>query len=119
MPTLAVNHPKRSDSLVENRILHQCQRTESRASTDWPAPTCAAPSKVVRKRGRRPSGTRNQKEFSVTPARPYWKGYLKLSLVSCPIAIYTGTSATERVSFRQINKKTGRRLRQQLVDEVT
>ena len=47
------------------------------------------------------------------------KGYLKLSLVSCPIALYTGTSATERVSFRQINKKTGNRLRQQLVDEVT
>jgi DNA end-binding protein Ku len=55
----------------------------------------------------------------MAPARPFWKGYLKLSLVSCPIALYTGTSATERVSFRQINKKTGRRLRQQLVDEVT
>src|SRR3984885_6318157 len=53
------------------------------------------------------------------PARAFWKGYLKLSLVSCPIALYTGTSATERVSFRQINKKTGNRLRQQLVDEVT
>jgi DNA end-binding protein Ku len=53
------------------------------------------------------------------PARPYWKGYLKLSLVSCPIALYTGTPTTERVSFRQINKKTGNRLRQQLVDEVT
>jgi DNA end-binding protein Ku len=52
-------------------------------------------------------------------ARPYWKGYLKLSLVSCPIALYTGTSSTERVSFRQINKKTGNRLRQQLVDEIT
>jgi len=55
----------------------------------------------------------------MAPARPYWKGYLKLSLVSCPIALYTGTSSTERVSFRQINKKTGHRLRQQLVDEVT
>jgi DNA end-binding protein Ku len=51
--------------------------------------------------------------------RPYWKGFLKLSLVSCPIALYTATSPTERVSFRQINKKTGNRLRQQLVDEVT
>src|SRR5271167_4867668 len=55
----------------------------------------------------------------MAPVRPYWKGYLKLSLVSCPIALYTGTSSTERVSFRQINKKTGNRLRQQLVDEVT
>jgi DNA end-binding protein Ku len=52
-------------------------------------------------------------------ARAYWKGYLKLSLVSCSIALYTGTSSSERVSFRQINKKTGNRLRQQLVDEIT
>jgi len=57
--------------------------------------------------------------MSVAPARPYLKGYLKLALVSCPIAVYPGTSSTERVSFRQINKKTGNRLRQQLVDEVT
>jgi DNA end-binding protein Ku len=55
----------------------------------------------------------------MAPARAFWKGYLKLSLVSCPIALYTGISSTERVSFRQINKKTGNRLRQQLVDEVT
>ena len=55
----------------------------------------------------------------MVPERPYWKGYLKLSLVSCPIALYTASSSTERVSFRQINKKTGNRLRQQLVDEVT
>src|SRR5271166_6719507 len=53
----------------------------------------------------------------MAPARPYWKGYLKLSLVSCPIALYTATSASERVAFRQINKKTGHRLRQQLIDE--
>jgi DNA end-binding protein Ku len=51
--------------------------------------------------------------------RPYWKGYLKLSLVSCPIALYTAATTTERVSFRQINKRTGNRLRQQLVDDVT
>jgi DNA end-binding protein Ku len=55
----------------------------------------------------------------MAPARAFWKGYLKLSLVSCPIALYTGTSATERVTFRQINKKTGNRLRQQLLDEGT
>ena len=53
------------------------------------------------------------------PARPYWKGYLKLALVSCPIALYSAASSSERVAFRQINKKTGNRLRQQLVDEVT
>jgi DNA end-binding protein Ku len=55
----------------------------------------------------------------VPPARPYWKGYLKLALVSCPVALYSAASSSERVAFRQINKKTGNRLRQQLVDEVT
>jgi DNA end-binding protein Ku len=51
--------------------------------------------------------------------RPYWKGYLKLSLVSCAIALSPATSSSERVSFRQINRKTGNRLRQQLVDDQT
>src|SRR6266550_944697 len=51
--------------------------------------------------------------------RPYWKGYLKLALVSCPIALHATCSTSERISFRQINKATGNRLRQQLVDEET
>ena len=49
----------------------------------------------------------------------YWKGYLKLSLVSSPIAVYAATSSSERVAFRQISEKTGNRLRQQLIDDVT
>src|ERR687888_295176 len=51
--------------------------------------------------------------------RAYWKGYLKLSLVSCPIALYPASSSSERVSFNRINKKTGNRLKQQNVDSVT
>jgi DNA end-binding protein Ku len=51
--------------------------------------------------------------------RAYWKGYLKLSLVSCPIALYPASSSSERVSFNRINKKTGNRLKQQLVDSET
>jgi DNA end-binding protein Ku len=51
--------------------------------------------------------------------RAYWKGYLKLSLVSCPIALYPATSGSERVSFNRINKKTGNRLKQQQVDAET
>ena len=53
------------------------------------------------------------------PPRPHWKGYLKLSLVSCPIALYPALSAAERLSFRQINRETGHRVRQQLVDSIT
>jgi DNA end-binding protein Ku len=51
--------------------------------------------------------------------RAYWKGYLKLSLVSCPIALYPATSSSERVSFNRISKKTGNRLKQQQVDAET
>jgi len=51
--------------------------------------------------------------------RAYWKGYLKLSLVSCPIALFPAASSAERVSFNRINKKTGNRLKQLLVDSDT
>ena len=51
--------------------------------------------------------------------RPNWKGYLKLSLVSCSIALYPATSERERVSFNQINKNTGNRIRYKKVDAET
>jgi len=51
--------------------------------------------------------------------RAYWKGYLKLSLVTCPIALYPASSQSEKTHFHQINRKTGHRLRQQMVDENT
>src|SRR5690242_6932496 len=51
--------------------------------------------------------------------RPYWKGYLKLSLVSCPVALYPASSRSERIALHQINKQTGHRLRQQMIDEIT
>src|SRR2546421_4835692 len=51
--------------------------------------------------------------------RAHWNGFLKLSLVSCPIALYPAVAKTERISFRQVNRQTGHRLRQQLVDAVT
>jgi DNA end-binding protein Ku len=49
--------------------------------------------------------------------RPNWKGYLKLSLVSCPVALYPATTTSERVSFRTLNRETGNRVRRQFVDE--
>jgi DNA end-binding protein Ku len=58
-------------------------------------------------------------EFPVPASRPYWKGYLKLSFVSCPIALYPAISAAERISFRQVNRRTGHRLKQKLFDSVT
>ena len=52
-------------------------------------------------------------------SRAYRKGYLKLSFVSCPVALYAATSANKRVSFRQLNRRTGHRLRHRLVDSIT
>jgi DNA end-binding protein Ku len=49
-------------------------------------------------------------------ARAYWKGYLKLSLVSCPIALFPATSEREKISFHQLNKETGNRIRYRKVD---
>ena len=43
--------------------------------------------------------------------RAYWKGYLKLSLVTCPVALYPASSQSEKTRFHQINRKTGNRLR--------
>jgi DNA end-binding protein Ku len=51
--------------------------------------------------------------------RAYWKGYLKLSLVSCPIALFPATSEREKISFHQVNKETGHRIRYKKVDAET
>ena len=52
-------------------------------------------------------------------ARAYWKGYLRLSLVSCPIQLLPATSEREKVRFHQLNKKTGNRIRYRKVDAET
>jgi len=57
-------------------------------------------------------------ELSVAP-RAYWKGYLKLSLVSCPVALFPATSDREKISFHQIHKQTGNRIRYKKVDADT
>jgi DNA end-binding protein Ku len=51
--------------------------------------------------------------------RPNWKGYLKLSLVSCSVALYSATTTSERVRFNILNRKTGNRVRNLVVDSET
>ncbi|ULK96727.1 Ku protein [Bradyrhizobium sp. I71] len=51
--------------------------------------------------------------------RANWKGFLRLSLVTCPVALYPATSDTEKVSFNQINRKTGHRIKYLKVDAET
>jgi len=51
--------------------------------------------------------------------RAYWKGFLRLSLVTCPIELFPATSQAEKTHFHQINTRTGHRLRQLMVDEET
>src|SRR6201993_3478036 len=51
--------------------------------------------------------------------RANWKGFLRLSLVTCPVALFPATSDTEKVSFNQINRKTGHRIKYSKVDADT
>lgn len=51
--------------------------------------------------------------------RAYWKGSLKLSLVSCPVVLYPASTSVEKTRFHMINKETGHRLKQQMVDAET
>ena len=51
--------------------------------------------------------------------RAYWKGYLRLSLVSCPIQFFPATSEREKIRFHQLNRETGNRIRYRKVDEET
>jgi DNA end-binding protein Ku len=53
------------------------------------------------------------------PPRPYWKGYLKLSLVTCAVSLTPATSAREKVRFHTINSETGHRVRSRYVDAET
>ena len=51
--------------------------------------------------------------------RANWKGYLRLSLVSCPVALYPATTESDKIRFNQINRDTGNRVRYRKVDEGT
>src|ERR1700709_338679 len=51
--------------------------------------------------------------------RAYWKGSLKLSLVSCPVLLYPASTSVEKTRFHMINKETGNRLKQQMIDSET
>jgi DNA end-binding protein Ku len=48
--------------------------------------------------------------------RANWKGFLRLSLVTCPVALYPATSESEKITFNQINKNTGHRIKYMKVD---
>ena len=52
-------------------------------------------------------------------ARPFWKGYMKLSLVTCPVAMMSATSEEEKVRFHVLNRRTGNRILSQYVDAET
>lgn len=53
------------------------------------------------------------------PGRPLWKGHLKLALVTCQVALFKATSSTAKIEFNTLNRKTGNRLQQQMIDSVT
>ena len=58
-------------------------------------------------------------EFHQMAPRPNWKGFLRLSLVTCPVALYPATSESEKISFNQLNRQTGHRIKYLKVDADT
>src|ERR1700744_1219718 len=58
-------------------------------------------------------------EFPAMAPRANWKGFLRLSLVTCPVALYPATSESEKISFNQLNKQTGHRIKYVKVDADT
>lgn len=52
-------------------------------------------------------------------ARANWKGYIKFGEVSCPVALYTAASSSDRIAFNTLNRKTGNRVRREFVDSET
>jgi DNA end-binding protein Ku len=58
-------------------------------------------------------------EFPPWPPRANWKGFLRHSLVTCPVALYPATSESEKISFNQLNRKTGHRIKYAKVDADT
>jgi DNA end-binding protein Ku len=51
--------------------------------------------------------------------RANWRGFLRLSLLTCPVALYPATSESEKISFNQLNRKTGHRIKYAKVDADT
>lgn len=51
--------------------------------------------------------------------RANWKGFIKFGEVSCPVALYTAASSSERIAFNTLNRKTGNRVKREFVDSET
>jgi DNA end-binding protein Ku len=122
-PTRAV----RINITLEESILARIDRSAAAVSETRSGYLAAAARLRMGMLGERP--TRKSSRFSsrddvaggTGPANQlgaHWKGYLKLSLISCPISLHPASS-DERVSFVQLNRKTGNRLKYQLVDSET
>src|SRR5207245_3182898 len=77
-------------------------------------PRCRKPSRAIRLE----SGISIGVPLAMAP-RANWKGFLRLSLVTCPVGLFPATSESEKISFNQINRKTGHRIKYQKVDADT
>lgn len=63
--------------------------------------------------------TRKTEEPDGTALRPTWRGQLRLALVSCPIRLIPALTDRETIRFHKINRETGNRLKQQMIDAET
>jgi DNA end-binding protein Ku len=122
-PTRAV----RINVTLEESLLARVDRSADAAGETRSGYLAAAARLRMGMSGERPTSkssrtsSRDDMAGGIGPANQlgvHWKGYLKLSLISCPISLHPASS-DERVSFVQLNRKTGNRLKYQLVDSET
>jgi DNA end-binding protein Ku len=58
-------------------------------------------------------------EMRTAMARPFWRGQLRLALVTCPISLTPATTERDKIRFHKLNRETGNRLRMQMIDSET
>jgi DNA end-binding protein Ku len=95
-------------------FVHAPDRPETRGKNAYREPECRNPCNAAGV-----SNASKHEGICTMAPRPSWKGYLKLSLVTCAVELTNATTETEKVSFHVLNRKTGNRVRRIYVDAET
>jgi DNA end-binding protein Ku len=96
-------------------------KRSAKPSRQTAARSSARSAKAAAKPAQKPKSRSEEQSGASRPSGPraFWKGYLKLSLVTCPVAMMPATSESQRVRFHTLNRKTGNRVQSRYVDAET
>ena len=95
--------------------------TQSAKPSRETARSARSPRKATSRKAPQPAKRSEEQSAASRPSGPraFWKGYLKLSLVTCPVAMMPATTESQRVRFHTLNRKTGNRVQSRYVDAET